>query len=262
MHARALRELATAREGFMRAVALVALAVSAGGVLYAGSSLPALSQSQAELRERVTNCQTFYKKMNPRGAAWTPQSPAAYWRQRCWYPVEADNGAIYFINLGLVERFPPGAVAQIFYEDNQLPQRWFFDCAGHFSVEGDRSTSPMIHAPSRSVAAHISNIVCAGAGIVAGTKDTSSAPLSVHAQSKSLITKAFTDCLLSQGQNGSYTSFDGGRSAIRLMGQACKAQWDAWQDQCIAKGGTDGGPGGCTMQAGLLAQTALKLLGK
>ena len=90
----------------------------------------------------------------------------------------------------------------------------------------------------------------------------SSKPIATQAQTGRPITEAFIECLLSQGQNGSYTSFDGGKSAIKLMGEACKSQWDAWQDQCIAQGGTDGGPNGCTMQAGVLAQSALKLLGK
>jgi hypothetical protein len=86
-----------------------------------------------------------------------------------------------------------------------------------------------------------------------------SAP-SVQAQGgSSSVTKAFNDCLLSQAQNGSYTSSDGGVSAIRLMGQ-CEAQWNAWQDQCIAAGGdTDGD---CTLKAAMLAQSALKMRGK
>jgi hypothetical protein len=91
---------------------------------------------------------------------------------------------------------------------------------------------------------------------------TVSAPLSVQAQSGSPANKAFLECLLFQGRTGSYSSFDGGKSAIRLMGLACKSQWDAWQKQCVADGGTDTGPNGCTVQAGVLAQTALKLLGK
>jgi hypothetical protein len=75
--------------------------------------------------------------------------------------------------------------------------------------------------------------------------------------------KAFLECLLFQGRTGSYSSFDGGRSAIRLMSLACKSQWEAWQKQCVADRGTDSGPNGCTVRAArLLAQTALKLLGK
>jgi hypothetical protein len=87
---------------------------------------------------------------------------------------------------------------------------------------------------------------------------TLSVSLSVEAQSGGAITKAFTDCLLSRAQNGSYTSFDGGKSAMLLMGQ-CTAQWNAWQDKCMADGDTDGG---CTLKAAMLAQSALKLLGK
>src|SRR5271165_2733397 len=83
-------------------------------------------------------------------------------------------------------------------------------------------------------------------------------PMSVQAQSASPVTKAFTDCLLSQAQKGSYTSSDGGRSAMLLMGE-CDATWKSWHDQCMASGDTDGN---CTLKAAMLAQSALKLLGK
>ena len=77
--------------------------------------------------------------------------------------------------------------------------------------------------------------------------------------------KAFVECLLAQGRVGSYATsgpaFDGGKSVIMLMGQ-CKAQWDAWQNECIARGFTDGGPGGCTSKAYLVAFSVLKSLGK
>src|ERR1700687_3255847 len=73
---------------------------------------------------------------------------------------------------------------------------------------------------------------------------------------------AFRDCLISNGKTGDYTSKDGGKSMLSLMGIACKSEWHAWQQECIAEGGTDGGPNGCTMQAGILAQSTLLLLGK
>jgi hypothetical protein len=63
-------------------------------------------------------------------------------------------------------------------------------------------------------------------------------------------------------KTGNYTSKDGGKSALMLMGDACKPQWDAWQKECIAEGGTDAGPNGCTVEAGLLAQSTLLLLNK
>jgi len=43
-----------------------------------------------------------------------------------------------------------------------------------------------------------------------------------------------------------------------LMGE-CDATWKAWHDQCMASGDTDGN---CTLKAAMLAQSALKLLGK
>jgi hypothetical protein len=76
------------------------------------------------------------------------------------------------------------------------------------------------------------------------------------------IKLAFRDCLISNGKTGDFTSKDGGKSAIMLMGRACKLQWDAWLKECVADGGTEAGPGGCTMQSGVLAQSTLLLLGK
>jgi hypothetical protein len=73
---------------------------------------------------------------------------------------------------------------------------------------------------------------------------------------------AFRDCLIANAKTGNYTSKDGGKSAIMLMGDACKPQWDAWQKECIAEGGTDAGPNGCTVQAGILSQSTLLLLKK
>jgi hypothetical protein len=81
----------------------------------------------------------------------------------------------------------------------------------------------------------------------------------VQAQSRdNPATQAFVDCLLAQAQNGSYTSFDGGKSALQLIGRY-KAQWNAFEDGCIAAGDTDSN---CTLKSGLLAQSALKQVGK
>jgi len=118
------------------------------------------------------------------------------------------------------------------------------------SLTGTNSTN------KEAAAAESSQIVAPNPDV---TKATGAAP--PRDRKHDPVTKAFAECLSSQAQSGSYSSFDGGTSAINLMG-ACKAQWDAWEDQCIADGGTDGGPGGCTMQAGLLAQAAIKLVGK
>lgn len=72
------------------------------------------------------------------------------------------------------------------------------------------------------------------------------------------VEKKFADCLLSKARGPQYTSFDGGKSAIQLLGQ-CPSEWNAYVDACIATGDTDGN---CTLKSGVLAQAALKLLNK
>ncbi len=83
-----------------------------------------------------------------------------------------------------------------------------------------------------------------------------------QAQSGSPATKAFGDCLLSEGRNGFYATtgpqFEGGKSVFRLMAQ-CKPQWDAWMDECEANRGVNGG---CSAKSYLIAYGALKTLGK
>jgi hypothetical protein len=64
--------------------------------------------------------------------------------------------------------------------------------------------------------------------------------------------------LLSKAMTGSYTSADGGLSAMHLMVD-CDAKWKPWHDQCLADGESDGD---CTVAAGILAPAALKLEGK
>ena len=70
--------------------------------------------------------------------------------------------------------------------------------------------------------------------------------------------KAFTDCMLSKAKLGSYSSADGGRSSVRLLGE-CPTEWNAYVDACVGSGDTEGN---CTLKSGVLAQAALKLLGK
>jgi uncharacterized protein len=72
------------------------------------------------------------------------------------------------------------------------------------------------------------------------------------------VNKDFTDCLLAKAKDGQFSSFDGGKSAMRLLGE-CPDQWKAYVDACMRSGDTDGN---CTLRSGALAQVALKLLGK
>ena len=64
--------------------------------------------------------------------------------------------------------------------------------------------------------------------------------------------------MLSKAKTGSYTSDDGGKSAMRLMVE-CDAQWTPWQNKCMADGETDGD---CSVKAAAPAQSAIKLAGK
>jgi hypothetical protein len=73
--------------------------------------------------------------------------------------------------------------------------------------------------------------------------------------------KVLTDCLVSRAQNGPYTSFDGGTSASRLLGD-CKVEWDAFDRACKSVPQFAGEPGGCGVQATVFAQVALKVVGK
>lgn len=70
--------------------------------------------------------------------------------------------------------------------------------------------------------------------------------------------EAYSKCLLTNGQVGTYTSDDGGKSAIRLISQ-CHTEWDNWVANCTRNGGKDGD---CTFRSAVLAQSALKLLGR
>jgi hypothetical protein len=71
-------------------------------------------------------------------------------------------------------------------------------------------------------------------------------------------TKAFTDCLISKAQNSQYSSFDGGKSAMQLLGD-CPDQWKEYVDACMRSGDTDGN---CTVKSAVIAQAALKLFNK
>jgi hypothetical protein len=101
---------------------------------------------------------------------WTPERKAAY-RNNCWHSVEADNGAVYQIDLGLIQSVPgAGATAVVYsYEGDAFNpmnlKRWEFTCDGHIAVWADYGLGPWIYAPPRSVARHISDIVCAGAQV-------------------------------------------------------------------------------------------------
>jgi hypothetical protein len=91
----------------------------------------------------------------------------------------------------------------------------------------------------------------------AATQATKQAP-TAGAVPVSPQAKAFTDCISSRATSGQYSSLDGGKSAMRLLGD-CPDQWKKYLDACIRSGDTDGN---CTLKTAILAQAALKLLNK
>jgi hypothetical protein len=116
----------------------------------------------------IENCQR--QRRNTRG--WTEAEQENYQHQGCWHKVEADNGASYQIDLGLIQDFGSGATTSV-YDDkggtfNMMNlKRWYFSCTGYFSIlqNGGMGPSPSTYAPPRSVAARIGEIVCAGAHV-------------------------------------------------------------------------------------------------
>ncbi len=92
-------------------------------------------------------------------------------KEHQWRMIEADNGAIYRIDLAAVGRFGANGADVLVYLDagdgadfpglgynpNNLT-RLYFDCRGHFAD----AWNPMIwqYAPPRSVAGRIAALVC------------------------------------------------------------------------------------------------------
>jgi hypothetical protein len=74
------------------------------------------------------------------------------------------------------------------------------------------------------------------------------------------VEKAYIECLTEHVNRPNYTSFDGGRSAILLMARDCKIEWHAQLVACQKNDHLTEGQ--CNLNAGILAQSALKLSGK
>ena len=66
-------------------------------------------------------------------------------------------------------------------------------------------------------------------------------------------------CLMPAAEFGEYSSFDGGKSAIRMLAEKCHSEFLAWTKACQADGKSDGD---CTFTAGIGAQLAIKKFGK
>lgn len=70
--------------------------------------------------------------------------------------------------------------------------------------------------------------------------------------------KALSNCLTDQAQRGTYSSLDGGRSAVSML-KVCHTPVQGWLNSCIARGESQDS---CTQKVLILGQVALKLVGK
>ena len=86
-----------------------------------------------------------------------------------WRPIEADNGAVYQVDLNSIYRTTDGSADVVVYQyqgpsfDPRNMRRWFFTCRGYFRLSTDAGISQPIYVPPRSVASQIGAIACAGA---------------------------------------------------------------------------------------------------
>jgi hypothetical protein len=233
----------------MRPIAVMAIAAIASVLSWSLSALPTRSQplgpppsgarstrwwcdAPPGYYPSVPRCSTRWRAYPNPGVAGPstaakPEPPKGNQSYKAnWRRIEADNGAVYAIDMSSISHNPNGsALAAICIVDNNtcLPpnvSRLLFDCHDHYQ-DLENFGSPILIVPPRSVVGQVAALACADAST--GSTPTKSESALDRISSPNPIAKAFTDCLLSQGQNGSYTSVDGGKSAMRLMGESCKA---------------------------------------
>lgn len=70
--------------------------------------------------------------------------------------------------------------------------------------------------------------------------------------------RALAECLQEQARIGSYSSSDGGQSALRMIG-ACRKTTEGYMDGCASQGNDESA---CNVSAAAMAQAALKLRGR
>ncbi|WIG52220.1 MAG: hypothetical protein OJF48_003138 [Afipia sp.] len=94
-------------------------------------------------------------------------SQAAYKPQ--WQKVEADNGAVYQIDLNSISHFSNGTAESVVYAvegpgyNPENMRRLWFDCQGKYRDSTGPGIGPTSYAPPRSIIGRISQIACAGA---------------------------------------------------------------------------------------------------
>jgi hypothetical protein len=90
-------------------------------------------------------------------------------RKENWQSLEADNGAIFKVDLNSISHFKTGAATVTVYavegpsfDPRNLHQLWF-DCRGHFQDITGPQIGPTEYAPPRSIVGRMGGIACIGA---------------------------------------------------------------------------------------------------
>ena len=81
-----------------------------------------------------------------------------------WKTIEADNGAVYQVDLKSIQRYNTGAVDVIVYAiENHAynPRRLFLDCQGRYRDDTMGGAHDDRYAPPRSVAGRVAEVACA-----------------------------------------------------------------------------------------------------
>lgn len=84
-------------------------------------------------------------------------------------------------------------------------------------------------------------------------------PVTVPQPDQTAINRQLTECLLPVAQYGDYSSYDGGKSAGKLVNEECLSESEAWMASCQRNGDTQDG---CFEKVLILAQAAIKSFGK
>jgi hypothetical protein len=100
-------------------------------------------------------------------------------------------------------------------------------------------------------------VVCGGLELLNSGSPATESSVPVKSSDPATVDQRLTQCFLPKAQYGQYSSYDGGKSALALIGE-CDVAFE-WEDQCEAKGGAKDD---CEAKILILAQAAIKEFGK
>src|SRR5882672_2068261 len=99
----------------------------------------------------------------------SPALPQGGNKQANWQSVEADNGAVYKIDMNSISHNNNGTADLVVYAvegpgyNPANMRRLWFDCQGRYRDLSAPGIGPTQYAPPRSIAGRLSEIACAGA---------------------------------------------------------------------------------------------------